>query len=86
MQAQKREIFFGVCRMMAYTVDMRKKHTHPFKISVNELARILGVTRGHLSDVLNHHTTPSLTLALAIQRETRGKVKAADLVAEKDRV
>ena len=57
-----------------------KKHTHPFSISINELAKRLGITRGHLSDVLNHHTTPSLTLAFAIQRETRGKVKAADLV------
>lgn len=70
-----------MCRAVSYNIDMR--HKHPFKGSINGLAKILGISRGHLSEVLNHHTTPSLTLALAIQKETRGRIKAKDLVAGK---
>ncbi len=66
-----------------YTIYMRKKHTHPFSMSVTELAKRLGISRGHLSDILNHNTIPSLTLALAIQRETRGRVKATSLAERK---
>jgi len=56
------------------------RHRHPFKGTITDLAKTLGISRGHLSDILNHHETPSLTLAVAIQIATKGKIKAASLI------
>ena len=55
------------------------RHTFPFKCSINKAARTLGVTRGHLSDVLHHHTSASLSLAIAIEALSKGKIKATSL-------
>ena len=56
------------------------RHRHPFKGTITDLAKKLGISRGHLSDILNHHETPSLYIALRIQEETKGKIKAVSLI------
>lgn len=65
---------------------MRKpKHTHPFDCPVSELARRLGVQRSYLSRVLNQGSKNEAVCA-AIERETRGAVRAVDLIALKMRL
>lgn len=44
----------------------------------------LGISRSYLSDLLNGHKTPSLELAVAIERATGGHVPANSWVPEPD--
>ena len=65
---------------MGYDNTVMAKHHHPFPQTVGELARLVGVGRVHLSEVLNHKTSPSVELAKRIEVETGGAIKAADLL------
>lgn len=72
--------------LWAETMDMAcPKHKFPFKGSAGALAERLGITRQHLSQVLHGHTRPSGRLAFAIEAETRGKIKAKDLICNETR-
>lgn len=65
---------------MGYDNAVMAKHQHPFPQTVGELARLVGVGRVHLSEVLNHKTLPSVELAKRIELATGGAVQAADLL------
>lgn len=47
------------------------------KVSQAELARQAKISRSYLSELVSGAKVPSLKVALAIERATRGKVKAA---------
>lgn len=47
------------------------------KISQAQLARQANISRSYLSELVNGAKVPSLKVAMAIERATRGKVKAA---------
>lgn len=41
-----------------------------------QLANMVSVSRGYMSELVNGSKTPGLRVALAIEKATRGKVKA----------
>lgn len=45
-----------------------------------EWADLLGISRGHLSQIMNGNKTPSLELAVRIERLTEGAVPVASWV------
>ena len=57
-------------------------HKFPFKQSITALAAELGVTRQHLSEVLNGTARCGGRLAFEIEAITKGKIKAKDLIVQ----
>ncbi len=55
-------------------------HRFPFKQSITDLAERLGITRQHLSEVLNGTARCGGALAFRIEDATKGRIKARDLV------
>jgi DNA-binding transcriptional regulator YdaS (Cro superfamily) len=45
-------------------------------------AALLGISKGYLSDIVNGNRVPSLEVAVAIERATKGAVLAASWVPE----
>ncbi len=65
-------------------MDLRTYLFHN-RISVTDFSKILGCSRIHLSEIVNGRRIPSLMLAKAIERETKGKVKASELLKDKEK-
>jgi transcriptional regulator with XRE-family HTH domain len=59
------------------------KHGYPFKITITEMADRLGITRAYLASILSGALRPGGPLAFRIEAETRGKIKAKDLITRK---
>lgn len=55
-------------------MDRLTKHLEGMGISQRVFAARIGCSPSHLSDILSGRRAPSLSLALAIQRETSGAV------------
>lgn len=50
------------------------------KTSQARLAAVVGVSRSYMNELVSGTKTPSLPVALAIEKATKGKVKVASLV------
>ncbi|MBF0345701.1 MAG: helix-turn-helix transcriptional regulator [Nitrospirae bacterium] len=51
-------------------------------ITLTELAKRLNISTPYLSQIMNNIRPPSLYVALALEKETEGKIKASDLRPE----
>lgn len=64
-------------------------HLHSYlttqKVSQARLAELVGVSRAYMSELVGGTKTPSLSVAAAIERATRGKVKAVSWVKDEAR-
>lgn len=54
------------------------------QLSVTEFAKKLGISRGHLNQIVLKNTKPSRLLAKEIERATSGEVTAEELLKEKE--
>jgi len=61
------------------------KHGYPFKITITQMAERLGITRPYLASILAGKLRPGGPLAFRIEAETKGKIKAKDLILRKSR-
>jgi len=50
------------------------------KLSLRKFAKLIGVTHGHVSQILRKKKSPSLLLAKQIEKVTDGKVTIYDLI------
>jgi transcriptional regulator with XRE-family HTH domain len=61
-----------------------KDYLYHNRISIQDFADRLEYSRTHLSQIVNGQSFPSKRLAKAIEQATAGKVKAEDLLKEKN--
>ena len=54
------------------------------KITRTDFAKILGISRTHLQDILSGRRSPSKTLAKKIEEATEGKVTKEELLFPED--
>lgn len=52
------------------------------KITQRKLATLLGITYQHLNAVLRKRTSPSVSLAIKIEKMSRGQYRAVELKPE----
>ena len=64
---------------MRATVDFRE-YLFKKRITQVDFAKRLGISRGHLSQILHGSKHPSRKLAKKIEEETEGKVTAVELL------
>lgn len=57
-----------------------KRHKFPFPLTIDLMAKKLGITRTHLSEVLHHKTQCSPKLAAKIELATCGKITKESLI------
>lgn len=63
---------------------MLKKYLKQTSLTQRDFAEVIGVSNGHLSQLISGQKSPSLELAVKIERETSGFVPANSWVPQSD--